>query len=276
MMQTDGTKNNENELALVLDEYLTMILVENTSFDDCLTRYPEYAPQLKLLLAAAMQINRFRTMEPSHLYKNRARGELLDYIRSHAHKPVQAYRFALILASLVIGFLTTGTALAQGALPGDRLYDWKLASERAWRLTANDPVGVDIKLAERRSREVLAVTGDPERSLRAHQEYKNAEDVLISEIVPENEDRITSVIQTQRKSLEQSGINLPPFDEIMPAKPKPLDTPTGPTEKQLPLEIPTGILQVTVGPLDPMSTEIPSLPALPEPANIPPAIPTTN
>jgi len=234
MMQMDRPEVNEDQLALVLDECLELIQGENANLDDCLARYPGYAKQLKLLLVAASEIDRYRTLEPTRSFRNQARGELISYIRSHEPKPVLTYRFALILASLIVGFLTTGTALAQGALPGDRLYEWKLASERAWRWTAADPVSLDIALAERRSREVLAVSTHPERSLRARQEYQNAEQVLISEIVPENEDRITTALQVQRESLEKSGITLSPVNEIKPQKQEPVISPSGPSDLQMP------------------------------------------
>ncbi len=234
MMHLDESEINEDQLALVLDECLTAIQSETASLDDCLARYPDYAQQLKLLLAAASTINHFRNLEPTQKFRNQARSELMSHIRTHGQKPVPAYRFALILASLVIGFLTTGTALAQGALPGDRLYEWKLASERAWRWAATDHVSVDINLAERRSREVLAVIEYPERSMRAHQEYQDAEMRLISEIVPENEDRINTVIQTHRKNLEQSGIKLPPVKDMTPHQSEPGINPPGPSNPQKP------------------------------------------
>ena len=277
MMQMDESEINEDQLALVLNECLSAILSENASLNDCLARYPYHAEQLKLLLVAASKINRHKTLEPTQAFRNQARHELMKYISSHEYKSVPVYRFALILASLVIGFLTTGTALAQGALPGDRLYEWKLASERAWRWTATDHVSVDIKLAERRSREVLAVSGDPERSLRAHQEYQNAEMVLISEIVPENKARITSVIQTQRESLEKSGITLTPVDEITPLQPEPVETSAGPSELRIPSQIPSSIPIVTVvATPDLMPTAMPAVPALTEPAVLPPVVSTPN
>ncbi len=234
MMHMNESEINEDQLALVLDECLTAIQSENASLDDCLARYPDYAGQLKLLLAAATTINHFRNLEPSREFRNQTRSELMSHIKTHGQKPVPAYRFSFILASLVLGFLSAGTALAQGALPGDRLYEWKLASERAWRWSATDQVSVDINLAERRSGEVLAVIGDAERSMRAHQEYQDAEMRLISEIVPENEDRIKSVIQIQRKNLEQSGIKLPPVKDIKPHESEPGVNPPGLSNPHMP------------------------------------------
>src|SRR6187551_3084174 len=69
----------------------------------------------------------------------------------------------LNISVLVFALLMTNTVFAQEALPGETLYNWKLASENLWRAVTVDPLGTDLKLSDRRVNEYVAVSADQQR-----------------------------------------------------------------------------------------------------------------
>jgi hypothetical protein len=126
------------------------------------------------------------------------------------------WRFAIGFATVMMLFLASGTAFAQQALPGDALYRWKLTSEHIWRFTADDQLGYDIALSNRRMNELLVVSGDEARRAWAIQNY---EKLLIKFRNTEDEQyraRILPVLRAQHQALIEAGVIVPELESYFP------------------------------------------------------------
>jgi len=153
--------------------------------------------------------------------------------RKPARPGFMVMRLVGSLAAVILALLVAGTAYAQGVLPGNAFYPWKLASETAWRTVASDPVETDLAIAERRLDELIAVRNDPGLYAQALQAYLEVSARLKSEIDTANQERILMVLEAQIEKLNQSGIGLPPLDQnVVP----PSDAPT-----LIPISTPTAI-----------------------------------
>ena len=141
-----------NDFEQVLDDSLKQIASGAATADECLA---QITPNIQLSLSRFWkrqgELSEDVRWYPSDAYKQRARGQLTEHIQDildrNRRKPPLIWTVAISLAVLVIAFFVTGTALAQSALPGQLLYDWKLSSEQIWRASSPDRVGVDLELA---------------------------------------------------------------------------------------------------------------------------------
>jgi len=206
------------ELEQILDECLDQILSGAASVDDCLMRYPRHADQLRPLLHAALRLERGRELKPSSQLKARIRSNLTGHTRSNPRRKRRIFPFwkiAVALAVFMMAFLATGTAYAQSAFPGDLLYDWKLTSERAWRIVSADPIGTDLRLADRRLQEYFVVSKDPVLSERALRSYREVLNTLQSEANRETQWRIRPLFEEHQESLKDSGLNVPELEDFL-------------------------------------------------------------
>ncbi|MGE5464986.1 MAG: hypothetical protein ACM3PS_16600 [Syntrophothermus sp.] len=109
------------------------------------------------------------------------------------------------------------TLFAQGALPGQTLYNWKLASENLWRKVAADPLETDLKLSDRRIYEYVTVSADEQRRTEVLLGYKK----LLVRVKDESNDRdqarIMSVLKSQQASLRRAGLSIPELDNYFSA-----------------------------------------------------------
>jgi hypothetical protein len=208
-----------NDLETILDICLYQIEEGEANVDECLTRYPEHASQLRPLLHAAAKLSRARDVVPDPSYRTRARSQLNIYMQQHPQRkrvsPV-FWRLAISFATVMMLFLASGTAFAQQALPGDALYRWKLTSEHIWRFTSNDQLGYDIALSNRRMNELLVVSGDETRRAWAIQNY---EELLIKFRSTEDEQyraRILPVLRAQHHALIEAGVIVPELESYFP------------------------------------------------------------
>jgi hypothetical protein len=207
-----------NELETVLDICLNQIKDGESDIEECLALYPEQAAQLEPLLKAATKLSRAREVIPDPVYKARARAQLSTYMQQNPQRKRVSpifWRVAIGVMTMLVAFLATGTSFAQSALPGDRLYDWKLTSENVWRMTSNDQLGVDITLSNRRVSELVVVSGDQMRQARALENYKK---LLVKFNATENAKdraRILPVLRVQHKSLTKAGVSIPPELEAL-------------------------------------------------------------
>jgi hypothetical protein len=208
-----------NELETILDICLNQMEDGESNVDECLALYPEQAAQLEPLLKAATKLSRGREVIPDPAYKARTRAQLSIYMQQNPQRkrvsPV-IWRFAIGLATMLLVFLATGTSFAQQALPGDRLYDWKLTSENVWRMTSSDQLGVDITLSNRRVSELVVVSGD--QMLRA-QAVENYQKLLVKFNATESEKdraRILPVLRAQHESLIKAGVSVPELEALFP------------------------------------------------------------
>lgn len=207
-----------NELETVLDICLNQIENGEANIEECLVLYPEQAAQLEPLLKAATKLARGREVIPDPAYKARARAQLSVYMQQNPQRrrvsPI-FWRVAIGVMTMLVLFLATGTSFAQQALPGDQLYNWKLTSEKVWRMTSNDQLGVDITLSNRRVSELVVVSGDQMRTQRALENY---EKLLVQFNATQNAKdraRILPVLRAQRESLTKAGVSIPELDALL-------------------------------------------------------------
>lgn len=202
------------ELDIILEDCLEQILLGASSLDECLARYPEHAAQLRPLLKAALRVQEGRLITPSYAFKDRTRAQVMAHARGHPRAKPRTFlwQVALSMALMVVAFLVVGTAFAQRSLPGERLYAWKLNSESAWRSVSPDPLAVDLKIANRRVNEMMAVSGDDVRVVEALDGYRMVLLRFQSNEEAVNQERIVPVLAGHRDRLAQAGLLIPELD----------------------------------------------------------------
>jgi hypothetical protein len=210
-----------NDLENILDACVSQIEEGRSSLDECLARYPEHATQLKPLLSAATRLARAREVVPDPSYKARARSQLNIYMQQHPQRrrvsPV-FWRFTIGFVTVMLLFLASGTAFAQGARPGDALYNWKLTSESVWRMTSRDQLGVDLVLSNRRMNELVwaSGSGDELRRARAVDSYEQLLIKFYQEKDEKAKERILPVLSAQHERLMEAGILVPKLEPYFP------------------------------------------------------------
>jgi hypothetical protein len=229
------------EFEKALQECLHDLEQGESNIDECLRRYPTYAQQLEPILLTSAYFQRGREARPSDAFKARVRTKLVQQMYTHPRQPVRSnfmfMRLAVGLAVVFLALLATGTVYAQGALPGNAFYAWKLASENAWRMVSSDPVGIDVAIAERRVYELIAVRDEPTLYSQALEAYLEVTERLKSEMDTQNKAQILTVLDAQVEELNQSGIVLPQIDQgVIPPSDEPTLTPL-PTSTVTPLPI---------------------------------------
>ena len=209
-----------NDFELALDDCVRELTKGSATLEQCLARYPQHSAQLKSLLDAGVRLQRGRELHPSAAFKERTRSKLMDHAHAHPRRPGKNHAPVLLrmmvgIAALLILFLATGTAFAQGALPGGALYLWKLSSERAWRAFSPDPVNVDLQIADRRADELIVVYQDQGRQATALTGYHNALDRLEADNNAKSDTRILQTLDTHHDRLTKAGITVPELDKIV-------------------------------------------------------------
>ncbi len=272
-------------LEKVLQECLRDLEEGTSTVEECLSRHPEYAAQLRPILLASTYLVGAREVQVSAEFKARVRAKVMQEVRAHPRRPVRSasmfMRLSIGLMAIALTLLATGTAYAQGTLPGSAFYSWKLASEDAWRAVSFDPVGTDLEIAARRADELIAVSGNRALYPQALKTYLETADRLKSEANEDNKARILSMLDSQVRRLSRSGITLPlSGKEVVPlsvptATPLPTPLLTSPTPQ--PSSTPLSRATSTA----PAPTQAPSTsdapPKIVPTLHSPPAIaPTTN
>ncbi len=229
------------EFEKALQECLHDVEQGHSSVDECLTRYPEYARQLEPVLLTSAYLQHGREARPSAAFKARVRTKLVQQMYAQSRKTARPrfmfMRLAGSLATVILALLIAGTVYAQGALPGNPFYPWKLASENVWRAASSDAVGADLMIAERRMDELITVRNDPVQYAQALKAYLEVSTRLKSEIDPGNEVRILTVLDAQIEELDQSGVTLPPTDQnVLPPSDEPTLVPLS-TSTAIPLPV---------------------------------------
>ena len=208
-----------NDLEAILDLCLTEIEEGKSDITECLVRYPEHAEDLQPLLQTATKLARAREVVPDPAYKARARTQLNVYMQQHPQRrrisPI-LLRFAISLATVFLLFLASGIAFAQGAVPGDALYNWKLTSENVWRLTSRDQLSVDLALSNRRVREIVSVSSNSTLQARAIQNYEKLLIKFNAEQDEQKRERIRPILVAQHEALIKAGIFVPELEALFP------------------------------------------------------------
>lgn len=270
------------EFEKVLEECLRGLEQGDLSLEDCLKRHPTYARQLEPVLLASQYLARGREARPSDAFKGRLRTRLMQQMHAHPRRSIRPglifARLATGLAVALLALLATGTAYAQNAMPGEAFYSWKLASESVWRAISPDPVGTDLRIAERRMEELVALRDDPGRYPEALHAYLDVVDRLKSEMDSANEERILAVLSSQIAELDRSGIVVPQPNEATPpsvGEPTPIPLPTLTAtplpDVETPQVNPTGLPQVI--PTVQVPQVVPTMPKILPTIEIPPPIP---
>ena len=229
------------EFEKVLQECLLDLEGGASDVGECLGRYPEHALALEPVLLTSLDLERGREARPSAAFKARVRGRLTQEMQKHPRKSVRfqflVSRLATSAAMLVLALLVAGTVYAQGALPGQIFYQWKLTSETVWRAISPYPVGTDLAIAGRRADELIVLGNTPALQGQILNAYLEVVARLELEMTAENEARIRTILESQIVELDRSGISVPALEHpILPALEEPAAIPTG-TPAPLP-EIP--------------------------------------
>jgi len=272
--------------------------------EECLALYPEHARELRQLLGAAAQLEQGRTVRAPSQFKTRTRAQLATHMAAHprgptimvghtragvqwrprprgptfgfASFPPVTLRLAFGLAALVALFLVTGTALAQGALPGSVGYGWKITSERAWRVFQPDPLVADLVLATRRADELALVADDPGAQPIALQGYRQALETVGRYTLPVAQPLIREALVEQQQSLNQAGLDVPELNALLttvtsePAPPT--STLSPPTSTLTPPTSTLALPASTLAPLTPTLALPPETTLIPAPES-PPVLP---
>jgi hypothetical protein len=231
------------EFEKVLQECLLDLEQGDTNVEECLSRHPKYALQLEPVLLTSLDLELGREARPSPAFKARVRAKLTQEMLAHPRRAIRLgfmlRRLATSFAMIVLALVVAGTVYAQGALPGQPFYSWKLASENIWRAVSPDPVGTDLAIAERRADELIAVGDNPAQRAQILEAYLAVLTRLELETNAANEARIHLVLDSQLEELNQSGVSLPGVEQnIVPPLEEPIVIPTA-TPFVLP-EIPQG------------------------------------
>ena len=285
-----------SEFEKILEQCLIDLEGGISNVDECLSRYPGHALQLEPVLLTHTALEGVGAAQPSAAFKARVRGKLTQQIRVHPRRRSGRFNFAFIrlatnLAVVLLALLAAGTAYAQRALPGDSFYTWKLASENTWRVVSPDPIVTDLKIAERRMNELIAVRGDPVLHAETLEAYLEVTARLRSETNAENEAVIIQTLASQAEELNESGIVVPeiseedlplPLDEIVPTPvapaatllpeieiPQPSPTPPAPVERT---PVPSEVPQTNPTTLPDIVPTVQALPSIIPTIQVPPVI----
>jgi hypothetical protein len=205
-----------NKTDTILELCLDQIQSGESTLEECLTRYPQHATELRSLLRASTRLARAGEIRPSPVFRARSRTELNAYMqaRPRAKRPAPfAWRLAFNLMTTFLAFCVLGTAIAQRSVPGDTLFSWKITSERVWRAVSIDRLATDLTLSNRRVKELLRVYGDEERRARAVENYQQMLVRFKSDQNVNHQERIIPVLRFHQESLSQVGISIPELDK---------------------------------------------------------------
>ncbi len=208
-----------------LGDCLTRMRLEGATPEECLAQYPQFRLEMAPLLIAAQDLGALDSLEPTAEFRSRTREKLLAHMRANPRRRDNWYgslsfRYAASLALIFVALASTGTALAQSALPGDTLYGWKLASERIWYSLHGNPVDADIYLSGRRVVEIQAIQGRANLETIGVGAYTAVLQQLSSDLAmdPEKAIGVSEILQHQKDQLkeifENSGADLPGLDEL--------------------------------------------------------------
>lgn len=215
---------NTNDYEATLETCIDQIAEGEASLEECLARYPQYAAQMEPILLAATHLQRGRDIKPSPFLRGRIRRELNQAMKTSpqlkkGRLPTFFWRMALNVALLLFALIMTNTVFAQGALPGDSLYNWKLTSERVWRIVSTDPLGTDLQLSNRRINEYVAVGNDETRRARVLVSFNELLTRFKSD--SNDQDRILVVLRSERVSLQKAGLSIPELDNYVSGASRP-------------------------------------------------------
>lgn len=250
----------------LLDQLLTKLEKGDRSLDELLEEHPEADGDIPSLLLVAEELREARTLGASPSLKERTRGDLKAFMRAHPREAdpsetrtaflPRLMRLATVAASLLFVFLISGTALAQSASPGDRLYPWKRRSESVYRAVHPDQTRANVQIAQRRMDELVEADTIQERNVIL-QGYQQALEHLTREISRNRAEEILPILKRHQRTLDGAGLRVPQLEQTIlnlsaaPDQEEPDDTlvptlPTGSDDEVLPTEGPEDEMESTL------------------------------
>lgn len=215
-----------NEFDVILEECVDQITSGEATVAECLALYPHYWAQLEpILFTADFLMESREEVMPTPFLRARIRGELNRRIKTSQRRNSKTnmlfWRMALNVAVLLFALVMTNTLFAQGALPGETLYDWKLTSEELWRTVTVDPLGTDLMISDRRIDEYVAVSQDEQRRAEVLVGYNRLLVRFREESNEQDKARILQALKSQRDSLRKVGLSIPELDSYFPVSESP-------------------------------------------------------
>ena len=208
-----------NDFESAFEESWSQLENDESTLYEVLARHPEHGAQLKPLLQAASRLAGVNDVMPSPVFRSRTRTQLNNHMRENPQlkrvSPV-FWRLTITLVTMILAFVVAGTVFAQRALPGDTFYGWKLRSENAWRVVSLDRLGTDLTLSNRRVTELVALSGDETRRTRAVENYQKLLIRFHEAADAKDQERILSVLRSQKESLSKAGMSIPELDSYIP------------------------------------------------------------
>jgi hypothetical protein len=205
-----------NKTDTILELCLDQVQSGESTLEECITRYPQHAAELRSLLRASTRLSRAGEVRPSPVFRARSRTELNAYIQAHPRgkRPTPfVWRLAFNVMTTFLAFCILGTAIAQRSVPGDTLFSWKITSERVWRAVSIDRLATDLTLSNRRVKELVRVYADENRRARAVENYQQMLVRFKSDQDVKHQERIIPVLRFHQESLSQVGISIPALDD---------------------------------------------------------------
>lgn len=219
-----------SRLAEILDDCLVQLQQGEVTVEECLAKYPDYAAELRPLLATAKRLKQGRTITPSSGFRARTRAQLIAHASAHPPRrnwfrkvsgwqlPTllgQTVRLVASIAAILLLFLTTGAVLAQSATPDDALYRWRLASEKFLWAVHPDPLRFGLLIAERQVEDITEFEGDPATEKLVLQNYQQTLAGLSTYQDPVARRLLTEALSEQRADLERADVSVPKLDELL-------------------------------------------------------------
>ena len=186
----------------IIDDCIQRVVSGQETLEDVVSRYPGHADELRLAVEAALWLHRRQQAVAARPgYVSASRKRLVEQIsRQHPAAPAQKRWFAWLRPATFRWALTTLTVLfvlatfwsgAQAmarSLPGDPLYNWKLAVEDLQLVLTRDPVAkaqLRIGLAEQQFDDIQTLMAqgryeDVPATLDAYQQNLTAVEQLIA------------------------------------------------------------------------------------------------
>ncbi len=214
-----------SELQSIWEDCWQRIAKGEATPEECFAQYPQYADALRRMFAVARQFSSARAVTPSSAFKKYGREELMEHMRAHPRTARRAFfppawRLAFMAMGVILLIFVSGTVLAQAALPGEPLYNWKLGSEQVFRAVYPDRLQADLIVADRRANELATVAGNPKAEHIAAESYQQ----VISELPKESTSPAASAtvvvkLTRQKEQLREAGVNVPKLDQVLTALP---------------------------------------------------------
>ena len=160
--------NKSTELDNIFNECLERMLRGET-IEQCLTRYSDYASELKPLLETALNIQKATAIQPRPEFRTHARLQFQAALNKVEGKPRRSFfnrlqqpQWATAATAVLLLLLASGTAVAaNGSMPDEPLYGIKLTTERIRMSLTTSSLGkaeLYTSLVERRITEIAGMT----------------------------------------------------------------------------------------------------------------------